>query len=83
MLKPTKHTNIKYSVIYIAGKILAFLKNETLIKYDDLKEMLVCEIGVKAKNNVDFALTFLFAIGKVEYLKSIDAVKLISNKNEN
>lgn len=83
MLKPTKHTNIKYSVIYIAGKILAFLNNETLIKYDDLKEMLVCEIGVKAKNNVDFSLTFLFAIGKVEYIKDIDAVKLISNKDEN
>jgi len=83
MLTPTKHTNIKYSVIYIAGKILAFLKNETLIKYDDLKELLVREIGVKAKNNIDFALTFLFAIGKIEYLKSIDAVKLTSNNNEN
>jgi hypothetical protein len=83
MLTPTKHTNIKYSVIYIAGKILEFLKNETLIKYDDLKEMLVRKIGVKAKNNVDFSLTFLFAIGKIEYLKSIDAVTLISNNNEN
>ncbi len=41
MLTPTKHTNIKYSVIYIAGKVLGFLKKETLIKYEDLKEMLV------------------------------------------
>ena len=32
MLAPTKHTNIKYSVMYIAGKVLGFLKNETLIK---------------------------------------------------
>lgn len=83
MLTPTKHTNIKYSVIYISGKILAFLKNETLIKYEDLKEMLVREIGINSKNNVDFALTFLFAIGKIEYLKSIDAITLISNNNEN
>lgn len=82
MLKPTKHTNIKFSVIYIAGKILSFLTKETVIKYDDLKEMLIHEIGIKSKNNVDFALTFLFAIGKVEYLKNIDAVKLLSNDDE-
>lgn len=83
MLTPTKHTDIKYSVMYISGKILSFLTKETIIKYDDLKEMLVREIGVKAKSNIDFALTFLFAIGKVEYLKNMDAVKLLSNRNEN
>lgn len=82
MLSPTKHTNIKYSVIYIAGKVLGFLKKETLIKYEDLKEMLVNEIGVQAKSNIDFSLTFLFAIGKIEYLKNIDAVMLINDKNE-
>jgi len=82
MLTPTKHTNIKYSVIYIAGKVLGFLKDETLIKYEDLKEMLVSEIGVKAKKNIDFYLTFLFAIGKIEYLKNIDAIKLINDNNE-
>lgn len=82
MLTPTKHTNIKYSVIYIAGRALGFLKKETLIKYEDLKEMLVNEIGIKAKINIDFSLTFLFAIGKIEYLKNIDAIMLISDSNE-
>lgn len=82
MLTPTKHTNIKYSVIYIAGKILGFLKKETLIKYEDLKEMLVSEIGVNAKNNIDYSLTFLYSIGKIEYLKNIDAITLINNNNE-
>ena len=83
MLTPTKHTNIKYSVIYIAGKILVFLKKENLIKYDDLKELIVKEIGIKAKNNIDFSLTFLFALGKVEYLKEIDVISIISDNNEN
>ena len=83
MLKPTKHTSIKFSVIYIAGKILLFLKKESIIKYDDLKEMLIHKIGIKSKNNFDFALTFLFSIGKIEYLKNIDAVKLLSNNDEN
>ncbi len=83
MLAPTKHTNIKYSVIYIAGKILVFLKKENLIKYDDLKELIVKEIGVKAKNNIDFSLTFLFALGKLEYIKEIDVISIISDNNEN
>jgi len=82
MLTPTKHTNIKYSVIYIAGKVLGLLKEETLIKYEDLKEMLVSEIGVNAKNNINYSLTFLFSIGKIEYLKNIDAITLINDNNE-
>jgi hypothetical protein len=82
MLTPTKHTNIKYSVIYIAGKVLGFLKEETLIKYEDLKEMLVSEIGINVKNNIDYSLTFLFSIGKIEYLKNIDAITLINDNNE-
>lgn len=82
MLTPTKHTNIKYSVIYIAGKVLGFLKKESLIKYDDLKEMLVSEIGVNAKNNIDYSLTFLFSIGKIEYLKNLDAITLMNDNNE-
>ena len=82
MLTPTKHTNIKYSVIYIAGKVLGFLKEETVIKYEDLKEMLVSEIGINAKNNIDYSLTFLFSIGKIEYLKNIDAITLIDDSNE-
>lgn len=81
MLTPTKHTNIKYSVIYIAGKILSILKKETLIKYEDLKNMIVSEIGEKSKNNINYSLTFLFSIGKIEYLKNIDAITLISSQN--
>ena len=83
MLTPTKHTNIKYSVIYIAGKVLVYLKRESVLKYDDIRDLLVNEIGQKSKYNVDFALTFLYSIGKIKYSKSIDAITLIKDKNEN
>ena len=83
MLTPTKHTNIKYSVIYIAGKVLAYLQRESVLKYDDIRDLLVSEIGQKSKYNVDFALTFLYSIGKIEYSKNIDAITLIKGKNEN
>tara|TARA_Y100001933_G_C18740899_1_gene455738 strand:- start:448 stop:699 length:252 start_codon:yes stop_codon:yes gene_type:complete len=83
MLAPTKHTNIRYSVIFIAGKILKYLKSENLLKYEDLKNSLIFELGVKSKYNLDFALTFLYSIGKIQYIKEIDAIELISITNEN
>jgi hypothetical protein len=81
MLTPTKHTNIKYSVIYIAGKVLTYLQNENILRYGDIRDSLIKEIGQKAKYNFDFALTFLYSIGKIEYLNNIDAVTLLDNNN--
>lgn len=84
MIEPNKHTNIKYSVIYIAGKVLTYLQNENVLRYDDVRELLITEIGYKAKHNINYAFTFLFSIGKIQYLNSIDAVSLIdNNSNEN
>ena len=77
MLTPNKHTNIKYSVIYIAGMLVLFLKSENIIDYEALKEKAIYEIGIPAKENLNNALTFLFALGKIEYIKEIDAIKLI------
>jgi len=81
MLTPTKHTKIKYSVIYISGIILKYMQNENVVKYEELKEMLVNNLGVKAKLRLNISLTFLYSIGKVEYLKDLDAVTIL-NRNE-
>jgi hypothetical protein len=83
MLAPTKHTNIRFSVIYIAGKILKILNNEDLLRYDDLKNSIIADLGLKSKYNLDFALTFLYSIGKIRYIKEIDAIALIKSTNEN
>lgn len=82
MLAPTKHTNIRYSVLFIAGKVLKYLQFEGLLKYDELKNYLIKDLGSKSKYNFDFALTFLYSIGKVQYIKDIDAIELIKTGNE-
>ncbi|MGY0408417.1 MAG: ABC-three component system middle component 8 [Polaribacter sp.] len=82
MLTPTKHTNIKFSVIYIAGKILSYLHNYAVLTYDEVQQMLANDLGQKAKTNLGFSLIFLYSIGKVEYLKKIDAITIIDNNNE-
>lgn len=86
MLTPTKHTNIKYSAIYIAGIILKYIQKENIVKYEDLKEILVGNLGVKAKPRLNVSLTFLFSIGKIKYIKELDAIALVDEneiENEN
>ena len=78
MLKPNKHTDIKYSVIYIAGFILKYLKDENILKYDDITMLLINELGEKAKYNINNTFTFLFSINKIQYLKDLDAISLIN-----
>ncbi|MFH0733363.1 MAG: ABC-three component system middle component 8 [bacterium] len=82
MLKPTKHTAIQYSVIYISGIILKKLQENGILKYDDLKNLLIQNIGVKAKSRLNSSLTFLFALDKIEYLKELDAIS-ITKQTEN
>lgn len=82
MLTPNKHTKVEYSVIYISGIILRYLKKESVVKYDDLKEILSSNIGMKAKSRLNTSLLFLYSIGKIEYLKDLDAITIL-NEIEN
>lgn len=77
MLIPNKHTNVKYSVIYIAGMLLLFLKDNEIMEYDILKKKTIYELGKLSKENINNALTFLYALGKIEYVQHLDAIKLI------
>lgn len=83
MLRPDKHTKLKYSIIYISGLILKTLQNEVVVKYDELKEMLVNRLGIKAKSRLNLSLTFLYSIEKIKYLKDLDAITIINNETVN
>jgi hypothetical protein len=78
MLTPTKHTNIKYSIVYISGIILKILQENSILKYDELKQLVIENSGIKTKARINISLTFLFAIHKIEYLKELDAIILIN-----
>ena len=80
MLTPTKHTNIKYSVAYIAGNILKYLQNENMLKYDDIKALIMDRVGKKARYNINNALVFLYAMNKIEYLSELDTIVLLKEK---
>lgn len=81
MLKPDKHTNLKLSVINIAGMIIKELKEKEIIPYDELLNSLITQTGESVKEVFLYANYFLFLIGKIEYLPQIDALRLTDYEN--
>jgi len=81
MITPSKHTDIRYSILFLANKIIKYLKRENIITLNDLVEMLVVDFGSKVKSNVNETLLFLYALNKVQYVKEVDAISLVEKEN--
>lgn len=75
MLKPDKHTDIKYSVVYLSAIMMKEIQQSGIIKYDELKNILMQKIGNKANENFEQALSFLYLLDRVNYLKELDSIK--------
>lgn len=83
MLSPDKHINPKFSVINISYHILKCLKEHDILQYDELLNLLINDISVKIKNVFQYSLSFLFVVGKIEYLQDLDAFRIIYEDNKN
>lgn len=75
-LIPSKHTNLKYSVINISAHILKNLKELKVIEYDELLGMIKNELGDGVVELFSLCLSFLFMHGKVIYNESTDSLGL-------
>lgn len=75
MLKPDKHTEIKYSVVYLSALMMKEIQQNGVIKYDELKNTLIQKIGNKVNENFEQALSFLYLLDKVNYLQELDSIK--------
>ncbi len=77
MIKPDKHTNIKLSVPYLSAVSLGEIQRNRVIRYDDLKNVLIQKVGAGASENFQYALSFLYLMGKIEYVEKLDSIKTI------
>jgi len=75
MIKPNKHTEIKYSIVYLSAVMLKEIQANGIIKYDDLKNALIEKVGKGSSENYEYALSFLYLMGKIEYIESLDSIK--------
>lgn len=77
MIAPHKYLNLDISVISLGGLILNILKEEEVIKYEDLLEKIVLSRGLSAKDVFLQTLSFLYLMGKIEYKTDIDTIEYI------
>ena len=77
MITPDKHTNIKYSIIYISGIVLKTVQENGIIKFDELLNSIIKQTGNQAKEVFQYALSFLFLNNKIEYNQKLDSIKII------
>jgi hypothetical protein len=76
MLAPNKHTDIKYSIPYIAGIIMREMKRSGIIKYDDLKNVIINQIGKEIGDSFEYSLSFLYLLNEITYNPKSDTVIL-------
>ena len=76
MLKPTKHTNPKLSILNIGGFVISELKENELLEYNELLHKLKGKISEEVAEEYQYALSFLFLLDKIEYITELDSLKL-------
>ncbi len=76
MLKPTKHTNLKYSVYNVSGSIINIISSNWVITYAELFWALKMEVWKEVKEIALYSISFLYSLWKIDYIKDLDAFKL-------
>ena len=77
MIRPDKHTDIKYSIVYLSPMILKEIQTNGVIKIDDLKNTLIKKIGNGITEKLEYSLSFLYILNKIEYIEELDSLKTI------
>jgi len=77
MLKPDKHTDIKYSIVFLSAVMMKEILENGIIKYDDLKSSLSDKIGKGIAENYEYSLSYLFLLGKIEFVEPLDSIKAL------
>lgn len=77
MIKPHKFLDLDNCVISLSALILRILKENKIMKYDELYNIIYKNKGEKIKYSFIFALDFLFLLGKLQYYADNDTLELI------
>jgi hypothetical protein len=78
MIAPHKYLNLDLSLLNMGGVILNIIKEESVIKYDELLERVISLRGNNATEVFVPTLSFLYLMGKIEYQKDMDIIEFIS-----
>jgi len=76
MLKPSKHADPSLSVLNIAGLTIEILQQNKIMTHDDLLASLTHRTSESVKEVYYYTLSFLYLVGKLEYIPEIDAMRI-------
>ncbi|MCB2178939.1 hypothetical protein KQH61_03365 [bacterium] len=74
MIRPTKHMDLKTSVINISSEIISMLLKTSAVKLEEVENIVVNKYGQDAKFNITKALSFLYLLGIIDYEIQADAI---------
>lgn len=77
MITPHKYLDLDVSLLNLGGLILSMLKENEVIKYDELLEKIIMARGLNSKEVFIPTLSFLYLLGKIRYQKEIDSIEFI------
>ncbi len=80
MITAHKYLNLDLSVINVSALIIAKLKKNNLLKFNELLSLIVAAQGEKVREVFPYALNFLFLVGKISYILELDTFKLHETK---
>jgi len=73
MLKPTKHTNPRLSVLNGASLMLNEVRQKRIVSYDELLERLRKSLGNDFEPDFPIYAAFLYLLGKINYAEKTDS----------
>lgn len=76
LLKLSKHTNLQYSTLNVSAHILKILKENSIVEFNELLDVLKDRIGQEVGEVFIANLTFLYIHNKIEYCSKTDSIRL-------
>ncbi len=77
MIRPHKHLNPRLSVVYVSGMMIETLKDNRIMGFVELLDVLKEKIEENVKAVFLPSLSFLFLVGKIAYHQETDSIELL------
>lgn len=82
MLKPHRFMDFDYSLVNVASQVVQCLRERGKNKLHEILSYTKTSCEEINEQDVMLAISFLYLLGKVEYIKETDLVCICGNKND-
>ena len=77
VLRPRKHLDLDTCTLRVVAIVLAELTKRRVVRFDDLRNVVVRRAGEDAELSFLPALDVLFLLGRVDYLDKTDSFEFV------